>query len=112
MGAIVAESDSGIIGYACYFISSVEGHLTNIAVPPEFRRKSVAKELLKIVIDIVLQQGCEFILLEVRPSNTSAVIFYESYGFELLYKRPNYYNNPNEDAVVMVKYFEEKESTD
>ena len=111
-GAIVAENKSGIIGYACYYVSHVEGHLTNIAVSPAFRRKSIAKELLKIIIDIILQHGCEFILLEVRPSNTAAGNFYKSYGFEVLYKRPNYYSSPREDAAVMVKYFDEKESKD
>jgi len=109
-GGFVAESDSVIVGYACYHISDNEGHLTNIAVDPLFQRRKIALKLLKIVLDIVLQRGCEFILLEVRPSNNSAIAFYELNGFKNLYRRPNYYHNPKEDALVMVKYFDDERS--
>ncbi len=105
-GGFVALSNSEIIGYACYFISVHEAHLTNIAVSAEFRRKSVAKLLLDNIFSIVKESNCEFLLLEVRPSNKSAIAFYEKYDFKLLYQRPRYYHNPIEDALVMVHYFE------
>ncbi len=105
-GGFVVESTSGIIGYACYFIAATEAHLTNIAVSEEFRRKSVAKLLLDNIFKVVKEYQCEFLLLEVRPSNKSAIAFYEKYDFKLLYQRPRYYHNPLEDALVMVHYFE------
>ena len=105
-GSIVVESDGRIIGYGCYFIVADESHLTNIAVVEEFRRKSVAKQLLENILLIVDKAKCEFLLLEVRPSNENAIAFYEKYGFKLLYQRPNYYRKPKEDAWVMVKYLE------
>lgn len=108
-GGIVAENDSGIIGYACYYIAAGEGHLTNIAVKEEFRRKSVAKLLLDNILRIALENECEFVLLEVRPSNSGAILFYEKYDFKFLYKRPEYYHNPVEDAIVMVYYFDKTE---
>jgi ribosomal-protein-alanine N-acetyltransferase len=103
-GAIVAEEDGTIVGYACYLIVADESHLTNIAVDPAWRRKSVAKLLLDRILQIVAEFDCTLILLEVRPSNVEAISFYEKYDFELLYRRPNYYRRPIEDALVMVRH--------
>jgi len=103
-GAIVAEIDGAVIGYACYLTVENEGHLTNIAVDPAYQRKSVAKQLLNTILVAVSQAGCEYLLLEVRPSNFGAVAFYERYDFSLLYRRRNYYRRPVEDALVMVRH--------
>ena len=103
-GTIVAETDDRIIGYACYFIADSESHLTNIAVDSVCRRKSVARKLLEAILRIVQESGCEYLLLEVRPSNAEARAFYERFGFTLLYRMPNYYRHPVEDALVLVRY--------
>lgn len=108
-GAIVAESDSRIIGYACYYVVGDESHLTNIAVVDKYRRKSVAKRLLDNILRVVTDARCEFLLLEVRPSNAGAIAFYEKYDFKVLYRRPGYYRRPIEDALVMVRYLTSEE---
>lgn len=109
-GALVAENESGIIAYGCYLIISPEAHLTNLAVRPEFQRRAVATDLLNRILDITNKRKCEYIILEVRPTNDSAIAFYEQAGFKLLYRRPRYYRNPVEDALVMVYYFNQNES--
>lgn len=103
-GAIVAEADDRIIGYACFFIVDGECHLTNMAVDPACRRKSVARKLLEAILGIVQESGCEYLLLEVRPSNVEARAFYERFGFTLLCRKPYYYRHPVEDALVLVRY--------
>ena len=103
-GALVAESEGEVVAYACYLIIDVEAHLTNIAVAESYRRKSVAKQLLDHILRIVTDAKCELLLLEVRPSNVEAVAFYRKHSFHQLYRRPNYYQNPVEDAQVMVYY--------
>jgi [ribosomal protein S18]-alanine N-acetyltransferase len=103
-GGFVAENSGIVTGYACYYLAPPEAHLTNIAVDPEWRRKSIAKRLLECVFETVQLASCEFLLLEVRSSNDGAVAFYERHGFKELYRRKNYYRRPNEDAKVMVKY--------
>lgn len=108
-GGFVAEYEGLTVGYACYYIAVTEGHLTNIATRPEFRRKSVAKQLLDNILRVGQENECEFMLLEVRPSNTAAITFYKKYGFDLLYRRPDYYHNPVEDALVLVRYYDENE---
>jgi [ribosomal protein S18]-alanine N-acetyltransferase len=111
-GTIVAETNSTIIGYACWMIADVEAHLTNIAVAPEYRRKSVARILLDRILMVASRAGCEYLLLEVRPSNRGAVVFYEKHGFSVLYQRPNYYRRPPEDALVMVRYLAIRQTGD
>ena len=103
--SLVAQAADGeIAGYACYLIVGPESHLANIAVAPHFRRKSVAKRLLDNILMAVGESDCEYLLLEVRPSNSEARAFYEKQGFAFLYKRPNYYSRPVEDAIVLVRY--------
>jgi len=104
--SLVAEADGMTVGYACYMIVLNESHLANIASVPAYRRKSVAKQLLERILDTVKDRGCDLILLEVRPSNAEAIAFYEMYGFTMLYRRPNYYRRPAEDALVMVRYLD------
>ena len=99
---LVAESGAEILAYACLLIISPEGHLTNIAVAKEHRRKSVASLLLDGILKIATERESEYLLLEVRPSNMSARNFYKKHGFDLLYQRPNYYRRPVEDAMVLV----------
>ena len=106
-GALVAEAAGEVVAYACYLIIDVEAHLTNIAVLESYRRKSVAKQLLDHILRIVTDAKCELLLLEVRPGNVEAVAFYRKHGFHLLYRRPNYYRNPVEDAQVMVYYLDD-----
>lgn len=108
-GSLVALLGDQIVGYACYLIVAQEAHLTNIAVDPPHRRKSVAKQLLEHIIKTVEDLRAEYLLLEVRPGNTEARAFYEKHGFRFLYRRPNYYRRPVEDALVLVKYFEIEE---
>lgn len=103
-GALVAESDGQIIGYACYLLVHNESHLINIGIEQAWRRKSVARRLLEHILRIIAERGCEILLLEVRPSNVEARAFYANHGFRELYRRPNYYRRPVEDALVMVRY--------
>ncbi len=104
---IVAEADNNLAGYACFVVIADEGHLTNIAVAPEMQRKSVAKQLLDHILRQMKRQHCRYIVLEVRPRNTGAIAFYERNGFKTLYRRPNYYHSPVEDALVLIKYLTE-----
>ncbi|HWR83021.1 MAG TPA: ribosomal protein S18-alanine N-acetyltransferase [Candidatus Deferrimicrobium sp.] len=103
-GALVALAQRQIIGYACYLIVDCEAHITNLAVHPDFRRKSVASRLLENILQLVQQRGCEYLLLEVRPGNEGARAFYERHGFTTLYRRRQYYRSPVEDALVLVRY--------
>ncbi len=105
---LVAEINGQIVGYAAYYVELGEGRLTNIAVIPEYRRKSIAKKILEHILDLVKKDKCKYIFLDVRPTNKAAIDLYVKYGFYEVYRRPRYYRVPAEDALVMVKNLAEE----
>ena len=81
-----------------------EGYIDNIAVEPDARRHGVASALL----DVFCRFGAAnlaFLTLEVRASNTPAIGLYEKHGFRRVGVRPNYYQSPKEDAIIMTREF-------
>lgn len=99
-----------IIAYAAWMIAANKLHLGSIAVIPQWRRKSVARNLLDSILEHAVTEGCGEILLEVRESNEAAKLFYERNGFAELYRRPNYYHQPQEGAIVMVRSVKQTEN--
>jgi len=98
---IVALQRSRIVGYAAVELGSDYGHLTNIAVHPDYRRKSVAQRLMNRIFQFVRSGNREVLVLEVRPSSKAALKLYERWGFREMYRKPNYYRRPVEEAIVM-----------
>ena len=88
-----------LIGYAGLNIAGGDGHITNVAVLPGHRRKGIAKTLIGAMLGLELG----LFTLEVRESNAAAINLYSSFGFKVLGKRKNYYNGPDEDALIMTK---------
>jgi len=80
-----------------------EGHIHNVAVSPDFRRRGIARSLVEALIDFSRKQSLSVMLLEVRNANLPAIELYASFGFEVVGRRPNYYKNPREDALLMTK---------
>ena len=101
---IVAELDGRVVGYGGMWIVFEEGHVTNIAVHPDYRRRGVGRRLLEALIQRAAERGCDRMTLEVRKSNTPAQQLYRSFGFEPRGIRKGYYTDTNEDAIVMWKY--------
>ena len=95
------DNNGNLMGYAGTWQILEEAHLTNIAVSPDFRRRKVAESWLAVVIDECRKNGIKYITLEVRVSNTPAINLYEKYGFKSLGTRKGYYQNNNEDALIM-----------
>lgn len=95
---VVAEIDGNLVGYCSMHIVVDEGHIMNIAVLKDFRRRGIAEKLLKKTIEL---SKAVFFTLEVRMSNFGAVRLYEKFGFEIMGRRPKYYGD--EDALIMCK---------
>lgn len=98
--AALDENDN-LIGYAGCWQILEEAHITNIAVDINHRRKYLGEALLKTIIDKCYEEQIKYITLEVRVSNTAAIALYEKYGFKSLGERKGYYQNNNEDALIM-----------
>lgn len=98
---LVAELDGQLAGYAVFWQVLDQGELGNVAVDPAHRRQGLARRLVGAVMERAGERGVRELFLEVRPSNTGARQLYESFGFERVGQRRNYYQEPVEDAVVM-----------
>ena len=102
---IVAEGEDGsVLGYAGLHVILDEGYIDNVAVRPSCRRMGLGDKLLDVFIRFG-QANLAFLTLEVRPSNTAAVALYEKNGFKEVGRRPNYYDNPKEDALLLTREF-------
>ena len=74
--------------------------ITTIAVAQDFRRMGIGSDMVKLMMSHASQRGAGRMLLEVRCTNQSAIDFYQTFGFEVIAQRPNYYG-PGLDAFVM-----------
>ena len=92
-----------VVGYIAIFCAGDEGNLVSIGVNADYREMGIATELLDIAYEMALDRGVTSINLEVRESNTPAIRLYEQEGFERVGKRPGFYRNPTEDALIYVK---------
>ncbi len=95
------NKNNELCGYAgCWHILD-EAHITNIAISANHRRKKYGEALLKRVIDDCYLEKIKYITLEVRVSNQAAINLYTKYGFTSFGTRKGYYQNNNEDALIM-----------
>jgi ribosomal-protein-alanine N-acetyltransferase len=91
----------GIAGYICFWCIADEIQVLNIAVHKDFRRRGVGRALLECAIRAGQFRNAACVNLEVRQSNAEARGLYESSGFKVVGKRPNYYGDSNEPAILM-----------
>ena len=98
---IVALDDMEIIGFAGCWISFEEAQVTNIALTSAQRGRGLGKVLMAKLMRAAAERGAERMTLEVRPSNTSALRLYEGLGFAAIGVRKKYYQDNDEDAILM-----------
>lgn len=98
----VAYVDNKPAGYMSIQVCCGEGDIMRVAVLPEFRRLGIGRALLE---KCFLANKLDAVFLDVRENNVPAIRLYESFGFEKIGVRKNYYTNPTENAVMMKKTF-------
>lgn len=101
----VLEKEDEVIGYIGMWLIIDEAHVTNVAIKEKYRGMGYGTVLLEYALDVAEDYGMIGITLEVRTGNEVAIGLYEKYGFTVEGKRPNYYQDTNEDAYIMWKYF-------
>ncbi|HEY3989878.1 MAG TPA: GNAT family N-acetyltransferase [Acidobacteriaceae bacterium] len=105
--AWIAEIDpSTLAGFVVATALSVpeappECELELVLVPAPIRRRGIGRTLIHTVIAWTRDLGAEEIWLEVRASNMPALQLYRQCGFVIAGRRPGYYADPPEDAVLM-----------
>jgi ribosomal-protein-alanine N-acetyltransferase len=98
---LVARMDRELVGYAGMICYGDEAHVTNIAVDPTHHRHKIASRLLHDVIRQAVEMGAQAVSLEVRVTNWGAQRLYGRFGFRPVGVRKNYYQEINEDALIM-----------
>jgi tRNA threonylcarbamoyl adenosine modification protein TsaD/ribosomal-protein-alanine acetyltransferase len=97
----VADSAWGIVGYAGLMEADGEGHIMNLAVRDDARGQGLGTALLSALFAEARRRGLTRLTLEVRPSNAQALALYGKAGFTSAGRRPGYYSDTGEDALVM-----------
>lgn len=90
-----------LIGHAGYWLIYDEGHISTIAIHPNWQNRGLGRLLLWHNLDAIRQHPVTLITLEVRESNGYAQRLYERFGFEVVGRRQRYYQDNGEDALIM-----------
>jgi ribosomal-protein-alanine N-acetyltransferase len=97
----VAELDGRIVGMIVLWLLVDEAHIATIATHPDFRQRGIGKKLLIHGLTSVKAEGAQRAFLEVRAGNELAQEMYRKFGFVVDGRRPRYYKDNNEDAILM-----------
>ena len=98
---LTAEKAGRIIGYVLSYTAADEAEIARIAVAEEFRRQGTARAILRELENVCSSKGVKKLLLDVRDSNREARAFYTDMGFQEDGIRRRFYENPQEDGILM-----------
>ena len=102
---LVAVEGEIVAGYVGSQTVCNETDMMNVAVTADFRRRGIGEQLVTALVEELKAIDSHCLTLEVRASNTSAQAMYEKLGFAEIGRRPRYYQNPKEDALILRKEF-------
>lgn len=94
-------ADGRAVGFVVYWLVADEVHLLNVVVAAAARGRGYGEQLVRRVVAVAEEMGCEQVCLEVRVGNESAIRLYERVGFRPMGRRPKYYADNGEDALLM-----------
>jgi [ribosomal protein S18]-alanine N-acetyltransferase len=98
----VAETeDMHVIGMVVSWVILDELHIATLAVHPDYRRQGIGELILTKALQDGRQAGTQHALLEVRAGNEAAQNLYRKFGFKAAGRRPKYYKDNGEDAILM-----------
>ena len=100
---LVAVENGNLLGYVGSQTVMDEADMMNVAVAPAARRRGVGRKLVEALVSALKERNAYSLTLEVRASNEPAKALYEQLGFTQVGRRPNYYRNPKEDALILRK---------
>ena len=100
---VLRDHTDALVAYSVMTLMIDEAHLLNLSVARHRQRAGLGWRTLEWMAEVARGYGARTMLLEVRPSNASAVRMYQRYGFEKIGVRRGYYpaQAGREDALVM-----------
>lgn len=91
-----------LIGSLSGWVIADEFQIDNVVVLASARREGIGAALIRRGVLAAADRGAEKGVLEVRSANLAARRLYQKLGFALVAKRPDYYRDPADDALVMI----------
>ena len=99
-----------LVGFAGHWLIAGEAHVSIIAVDPDWRGRGLGQLLLLNLLHVAAEQGARMATLEVRCDNHVARALYHKYRFEVVGRRPGYYRDTGEDAILMTLLLDDEAS--
>ena len=90
-----------VVGYLGMYCAFDEAEITNIGVDKKMWNQGIGQILMDAALKQARQEKIEHLILEVRKSNEQAIHLYKKMGFEKIGLRPDFYEQPREDGIVM-----------
>ena len=100
---LVCVEKDRVLGYVGSQTVLGETDMMNVAVSPDARRRGIGEKLILELVERLKERDSHCLTLEVRATNAPAIALYEKLGFTQVGRRPNYYRNPKEDALILRK---------
>lgn len=97
------EGGGEVRAYISIYAAAGEMEVLNLAVAPELRRRGIGYRLLALALRAAAKMGMQRAVLEVRVGNAPARRLYERHGFTVAGRRPRYYADTDEDALVYAR---------
>jgi ribosomal-protein-alanine N-acetyltransferase len=98
---VVRTAEYPVVGFCAFWLVVDEVHINNVALRPGYRGRGLGTALMRRVLTEGRRLGAVRATLEVRASNEGAMRFYQALGFAEAGRRPRYYTDPQEDAVIL-----------
>lgn len=98
---LIALADEKIVGCVGATFLGDEGDIDKVMVAENCRGQGIATALVSKMLKLGEETGITAFTLEVRKGNASAIHLYEKMGFIIEGTRPNFYDKPKEDALIM-----------
>lgn len=99
---LAAEENGETAGFINFWVLRPQVQLNTLAVSKAFLRRGAASALLGKLCEYAAKSLCREIDLEVNENNAAAIALYAAHGFEVVGRRPGFYNNA-EAALLMRK---------
>ena len=98
---LVARAGERVVGFAGIWTMVDDAHITTFGVHPDWRRQGIGRQLLLNIAELSQSIGARRMTLEVRASNHAAQALYRAFDFDVAGRRPGYYTDDGEDALIM-----------
>ena len=98
---LVARAGERVVAFAGIWLMADEAHITTFGVHPDWRRQGIGRRLMLALLELSVEIRARRMTLEVRAGNDPAQSLYRAFGFLVAGRRPRYYSDDGEDALVM-----------